>query len=221
MKTLTSKLLMIILVLLMALSMAGCGRNSDAFKPDLSDLPEIENVDFAEEIDNFVEDPFNVIDIKSGEKAKIDKADVTLKFGGQCYTSDDSVATVSDKGVVTAKGKGACFILVNSNSFGPEVYKIMVDAPKEITFVNVMFVAVPVLMVGILIAIIIANRTKKPKIPEFTAPQNEPMYNGYGSNAVNSTNYVNQQPANSKKICPQCGQPAEGAFCPYCGGKLN
>ena len=222
MKRLTAKLLMIVLTLMLVLSMAGCGRNSDEFKPDLSDLPEIENVDFKEEIDCFEEDPFNVIDLKSGNKKKLDKTDVTLKFGGQCYTSDDSVATVSDKGIVTAKGKGACFILVNSDSFGPEVYKVMVDAPKEISFVNIMSVLVPVLIVVILIVIIVANRTHKPKMPNIATPQNTPpMYNGYGDNSANGTNYVNQQPASGTKICPNCGQQAAGAFCPYCGGKLN
>lgn len=227
MKKIFSKILMFVLTLTIVLSLVGCaGRNSEVFEPDLSDLPKIDGVDVEEEIDAFEEDAFNVIDIESGKKKNVEKLNSNNK---KYYTTDDSIATVSDKGVVKAKEKGACYILAVRDFAGSkrvEVYKIMVDAPEKGFFASafehmpkdfmivwvlggIVSISMIVFVIIILVKTIKANKTEA---PYFNAPPTQ----GYAP----MQNNVNAAPPVAK-VCSNCGQQAEGAFCPYCGNKLS
>lgn len=224
MKTFTSKILMMILVLTMIVSLSACGRNSAKFNPDTDTILEIEGIDHEAVLDEIIHEQYFVIDVESNEKVGVDKTPIFLKFDDDeisFYSTNEAIATVDDEGVVTGISKGACYVIeVDNASESFYVNKIMVDAPPEIDFIDIWFIAVPVLGVVLLIIVILANRTHKPKMPKFATPNNEaPLYNGYGTQ--NRVNQVNTIPGNNEKVCPHCGQPTDGAFCPYCGGKLN
>lgn len=90
------------------------GATSDT-NTDTSNLPVIEGVDFASEIENFVEDPFNVIKLSVGEKYKNMYA-LWTQTGAVCYTSDESVVTVASNGAVTAQGKGVAYVIIKTPS---------------------------------------------------------------------------------------------------------
>jgi len=240
MKTMMNKILIAVLALVMILAMTGCSQEKD-FIPDLSHIPDtgIAEVHFAEEIENFAEDSFNVIHLDSGEKEKMFRADFVLNHGGVCYTSDPSVATISSKGVVTAKGKGTCFVILIGEVFvgdrNVEIYKIVVDAPagmrvgslfddmpKEFrafagivgTMAVIIFAAVVAVIVVILVKV---RKNNKTHAPSFTAPQSDaPTFDGPG--------FVNMAPGSTTtpgRFCHNCGEKTEGAFCPNCGTKLD
>ena len=216
----TSKILMVFLVLIMVISLSGCGRNSAKFNPDPNTILEIEGIDHEAVLDEIIYEQYFVIDIESDEKVGVRKSatfveDDEINF----YSTNEAIATVDDEGNVIGKSEGACYVIEVSESGAFYVNKVMVDAPAEIDFIEIWFIAVPVLGVVIVIIVILANRTHKPEMPKINTPNNQvPMYNGYGGqNQVNRVNTV----AGNNRVCPHCGQPTDGAFCPYCGGKLN
>lgn len=233
------KLLVLILALAVVFTFAGCSGSED-FAPDLSDLPTIAGADFETLIDDYVEDSFNVVNLKSGDKEKPAKADYMLALGAKCYSSDESVATVSDSGTIKAVGKGTCYIaMVGNGVFGlkSEVYKVTVDAGilqklqsgdmgalSEVFGIvfGVFFVGIICVIVFFVVKIAKSNKTSAPGFdtpisqqPGFKMP---PM--GNQPSDLGGVNHVNGGAA-AEKVCPSCGQKAEGAFCPYCGAKLN
>ena len=141
------KLFLLIFVLLLSLSLAACGNEED-FDPDLSELPEIPHMDAEELIEDFVPDAFNVLFLKSGKKEKANSADFVLSNGGECYSTDESVATVSSSGVVTGRSKGCAYIFVVEAEDSPfvsnfnkdpsqrrvEITQVYVDAPATMEF---------------------------------------------------------------------------------------
>lgn len=229
------KILIALLAAVMLFTLAGCSGSND-FEADLSNLPAIEGADFETLIDDFVEDHFNVIALKTGEKEKPFDADYTLNNGGKCYTSDESVATVSDSGTIKAVGRGVCYVVLvgDENVFGRDigVYKVMVDAPAGMLIGNlfsgmpdgvgelmsIIFTVMGVLFlvgVGVVIFIVVKEaKNNKTTAPGFDVPQ-QPGFT--------MPDMGTQQPdfgGAAGKTCPKCGQQAEGAFCPYCGTKL-
>ena len=250
MKTnLLKKIFALALVLVLALSFAACSNEEANFEPDLSDLPEIEDLDVEELIEDFAEESHNVVELETGEKERLFGSNVALSNGGECYTTDDSVATVSDSGTVTAKGQGACYIIVvgvgapdwlieqqpDVDHRKIEVYKIMVDVPasmglksffggmdseaKGLMSMGLTIMGV-VFAAGVALIIIIIVAVKKAN--KTNAPGFDmPQFQAPDFNSqVNGVNQVNAQPGG--KFCGNCGQQVEdgNAFCPYCGSKM-
>ncbi len=93
---------------------------------DLSNLPEIEGVDFLKEIENFNSTPLNTKELKVGS-AHSPTASVWAQSGGECFTSDSAVVTVADNGTVSAQGKGTAYVIIKSD-IGEmfEIYKYIV-----------------------------------------------------------------------------------------------
>jgi hypothetical protein len=93
---------------------------------DLSDLPTIDGIDFANEIKNFNSTKLNTYELKVGE-GHSPTASVWTKTGGECFTSDDSVVTVNSSGNVFAQGKGTAYVIIKA-SLGDmfEIYKYVV-----------------------------------------------------------------------------------------------
>ena len=249
MKNTMQKILTLALVLVLALSLAACsGVDESVFEPDLSKLPEIEDVDVEELIEDFAEDDFNVIELESGEKETIMGTNVALAHGGECYTTDKSVATVSDSATVTAKGQGACYIIVVGKGAPDwlierepdvdhreiQVYKVMVDVPASMGLQNFFggmdsqqkgLLGVGFAVMGIIFALavtaIVVIVVLVKKANKTNAPGFDvPQYQAPRMNNVN--NGVNQVNGGAGKFCGNCGQQVDGdsAFCPYCGGKM-
>lgn len=80
---------------------------------NLSNLPEIEGVDFLNEIENFNSNHLNTKELKVGGTHS-PTASVWAQNGGQCYTSDASVVTVSSNGTVSAQGRGTAYVVITS-----------------------------------------------------------------------------------------------------------
>ncbi len=249
MKTdLLKKLALLALALVLIFSFVACSGDEAAFEPDLSHLPEIEGLDVEECIDAFAETSFNVVEMDTGDKSVLMGTNVTLAYGGRCYTTDKSVATVSDSATVTAKGQGACYIIVvgvgapdwlikqqpDVDHREIEVYKVMVDVPASMglgNFFNGMnseqrgllglglAVMGVIFAVGVTVIVVIVVKVKKAN--KTNAPGFDvPQYRASGFFADNGVNQVNAQPGG--KFCSGCGQKVEegNAFCPYCGNKL-
>lgn len=228
------KILVLLLALMMVLAFTGCA-GADEFEADLSDLPTIEGADFEELIDDFAEDSFNVIELKSGEKEKPMKADYTLSRGGKCYSSDESVATVSDSGTIKAKGRGTCYIALvgDESTFGREimVYKVVVDPTLSLRLsgalsgdtgdlsivLGIVFALIPIGMI-VTVAVIITKiiRSNRAKKTDFSMPVTQEP-----GNAIHNRVSVTNTGVTPGKVCLNCGQKAEGAYCPYCGTKMN
>lgn len=98
----------------------------EAPEADLSNLPRIEGIDFADEIANFNSTKLNTIELKTGETHSPTAA-LWAQSGGTCYTSDASVVTVNNNGNVTAEGRGTAYVVIKT-SFGDmfEIYKYVV-----------------------------------------------------------------------------------------------
>lgn len=93
---------------------------------DLSNLPQIEGVDFEEEIANFAESDLNTYVMKIGDN-HMPTASVWAN-GDNCFTSDESVVTVAGNGNVTAVGRGTAYVIIKSsigNMF--QIYKYVVN----------------------------------------------------------------------------------------------
>ncbi len=85
----------------------------DIFDADISNLPTIEGIDFGAEIAKFESDHLNTYELKIGE-SHTPSASVWAS-NGTCYTSDYTVATVSEAGEVYAVNKGSAYVIIKSN----------------------------------------------------------------------------------------------------------
>lgn len=93
---------------------------------NLSNLPEINGVDFLKEIENFNSTPLNTRELKVGG-AHSPTASVWAQSGGKCFTSDASVVSVSDNGTVSAQGRGTAYVVITSGIGSMfEIYKYIV-----------------------------------------------------------------------------------------------
>ena len=95
---------------------------------DLSNLPVIDGIDLAKEIELFNSTSLNTVTLKKGQ-THTPTASVWAKAGGPCYTTDASVVTVDKNGNVTAAGTGTAYVVIRSsistsNMF--EMYKYIV-----------------------------------------------------------------------------------------------
>lgn len=94
---------------------------------DLSNLPTVEGVDFAYEIENFASTSLNSYELEIGGTHS-PTASVWANAGGKCYTSDASVVTVATNGTVKAVGRGVAYVIIKSsvgNMF--QIYKYTVN----------------------------------------------------------------------------------------------
>lgn len=92
----------------------------------LSNLPQIDGVDFKTEIENFAESELNTYTLKIGDKHQPTAA--VWANGDNCYTSDNSVVIVAGNGTVTAVGRGTAYVIIKSsvgNMF--QIYKYIVN----------------------------------------------------------------------------------------------
>ena len=80
---------------------------------DLSNLPQIDGVDFKTEIENFAESELNTYTLKIGDKHEPTAA--VWANGDNCFTSDASVVTVAGNGTVTAVGRGTAYVIIKSS----------------------------------------------------------------------------------------------------------
>ena len=80
---------------------------------DLSNLPQIDGVDFKAEIENFAESDLNTYTLKIGDKHQPTAA--VWANGDNCFTSDDSVVTIAGNGTVTAVGRGTAYVIIKSS----------------------------------------------------------------------------------------------------------
>ena len=78
----------------------------------LDALPKIDGIDFEGAIKFFEENSENTVELKVGE-THTHIASAWAKTG-ECYTSNEAVATVDENGVVTAVGEGTAYILIKS-----------------------------------------------------------------------------------------------------------
>ena len=92
---------------------------------DLSNLPQIDGVDFKGEIESFVESELNTYTLKIGDKHEPTAA--VWANGDNCFSSDASVVTVACNGTVTAVGRGTAYVIIKS-SVGDmfDIYKFVV-----------------------------------------------------------------------------------------------
>ena len=93
---------------------------------NLSNLPEIDGVNFLKQIENFNSTPLNTQELKVGE-AHSPTAAIWSQNGGECFTSDSSVVVVAVNGTVTAQSKGTAYVIIKAgigNMF--EIYKYIV-----------------------------------------------------------------------------------------------
>ncbi len=130
-------LIAIMLAILMFAMFAGCdaivgvfGRGpvigkSDVPEADLSNLPEIEGIDFAYEIEYFNSTMLNTFTLKVGD-SHTPNAAVWAGEEDSCYSSDESVVFVAKNGNVFAKGKGTAYVLIKGSTKMFEVYKYVV-----------------------------------------------------------------------------------------------
>ena len=130
-----------ILAMVLAISMlfllSGCeqivgifGRGSSGSgsvpEADLSNLPEIDGVDFAYEIEYFNSTMFNTFTLKVGD-SHTPTASVWADGSedGHCFSSNESVVFVARNGNVFAKGRGTAYVVIKG--IGQyEVYKYIV-----------------------------------------------------------------------------------------------
>lgn len=84
---------------------------------DLSNLPVIDGIDFANEIANFNPTGLNTFDLFVGDK-HTPGASIYTQVGGTCYSSDESVVEINDSGIVTAVGKGTAYVIIKAPSGG-------------------------------------------------------------------------------------------------------
>lgn len=93
---------------------------------DLSNLPQIDGVDFKGEIESFEESELNTYTLKIGDKHE--PTATVWANGDNCFTSDASVVTVAGNGTVTAVGRGTAYVIIKS-SVGDmfKIYKYVVN----------------------------------------------------------------------------------------------
>ena len=80
----------------------------------------------------------------------------------------------------------------------------------------------PILLtVGAIIVLVVILARRKPKTAAKVAPSGAPTPSVATESALESTPAVSAEPAT--KACPSCGaeNPADNAFCEYCGASLG
>lgn len=92
---------------------------------DLSNLPEIDGVDFLYEIENFNSTFHNTHTLKVDEMHTPSAAVWAQR--GSCYTSDESVVTVAKNGNVKGISRGTAYVVIVGSTGMYEVYKYMVE----------------------------------------------------------------------------------------------
>ena len=126
MKKIIKSLTLITLALVIAISMTACGKKETAVpEADLSNLPAIEGVDFLYEIENFNSTPFNTFNLKVG--AMHTPTAAVWAQSGNCYTSDESVATVAKNGNVKGISRGTAYVVIVGSTGMYEVYKYIIE----------------------------------------------------------------------------------------------
>lgn len=101
------------------------GDNSSVPEADLSNLPAIEGIDFAYEIEYFNSTMFNTFTLKVGD-SHTPTAAVWAGEDDSCYSSDESVVFVAKNGNVFAKGKGTAYVIIKGVGDMFEIYKYTV-----------------------------------------------------------------------------------------------
>lgn len=100
----------------------------DVPEADLSNLPYIEGIDFAYEIEYFNSTMLNTFTLNVGDSHTPTAAVWTDGDENTCFSSDESVVFVAKNGNVFAKGRGTAYVLIraeeSSNMF--EIYKYVV-----------------------------------------------------------------------------------------------
>lgn len=98
----------------------------DVYSPvpeaDLSNLPEIDGIDFASEIANFTSTSLNTNTLKIGDTHK-----PLTWSSAKHYVSDTSVINVDSNGEVTAVGKGTAYLITAVDESIYNVYKYVVN----------------------------------------------------------------------------------------------
>lgn len=127
----------IVLAVFMLATLAGCdtivgifGRGpaigvSGVPEADLSNLPDIEGIDFAYEIEYFNSTMLNTFTLKVGD-SHTPNAAVWAGSDDSCYSSDESVVFVAKNGNVFAKGRGTAYVLIKGSTKMFEIYKYIV-----------------------------------------------------------------------------------------------
>ena len=91
----------------------------------LSNLPAIEGVDFAYEIEYFNSTMLNTFTLRVGDK-HTPTASVWAGDEDSCYSSDESVVFVAKNGNVFAKGRGTAYVVIKGIGNMFEIYKYIV-----------------------------------------------------------------------------------------------
>lgn len=103
-------------LLCMLCALGGCGFGG---KPDYNAL-----------IESFVSNGLNTVELEVGQEYKPNEATVWLSGGkGDVYTSDETVATVTKLGKVTAVGEGTAYIIISTSKDMSDVTKVVVTQP--------------------------------------------------------------------------------------------
>ena len=104
----------------------GRGPSGSVPEADLSNLPEIEGVDFAYEIEYFNPTMLNTFTLKVGD-SHTPTASVWADANedGHCFSSDESVVFVARNGNVFAKGRGTAYVVIKGIA-QYDVYKYIV-----------------------------------------------------------------------------------------------
>lgn len=84
-----------------------------------------------EEIDTFVEDPGNTVNLKVGEGHKPGGAVWLNGGGGSCYSTNEAVVTISSTGNVKAVGEGEAFVVIKAGGGMFNVYKYTVQGKYQ------------------------------------------------------------------------------------------
>ena len=101
------------------------GDNSDVPEAELSNLPYIEGIDFAYEIEYFNSTLFNTFTLEVGD-SHTPTAAVWAGDDDSCYSSDESVVFVAKNGNVFAKGRGTAYVIIKGVGSMFEIYKYIV-----------------------------------------------------------------------------------------------
>lgn len=241
MRTTMKRCAALLLAVLMLLSLVACGKqdyDEADFEPNLSNLPNIEGVNFAAEIKGYTQDSFNFFYLDEGDTHSPQGALFVDKSNGIAYSSDPTVVRVDNHGVVTAVGTGTAYVLIcyGLNREQTKITKYMVNHPdngkdffanpdsyaKRQSAVMIIIPLVVLLTVGgVIAALILSTRSKK--VP--TDPMTD-AFTGVPFNDLSTPLQPNNTPVTqptSKTVCPYCGTKLESVscFCPDCGQRIK
>ena len=100
--------------------------SSNIPEADLSNLPEIEGIDFAYEIEYFNSTMLNTFSLKVGDSHTPTASVWANGKDGHCFSSDESVVYAAKNGNVFAKGKGTAYVIIKGSTSMFEIYKYVV-----------------------------------------------------------------------------------------------